>query len=100
MCEQRGREFLKWLCGRQEQRIAVVLHSIFLKTLLKQFAGNVSASDRQDIHNPWVNAEMRSIMLCAHRKFESTMTGPECDNIANEKRQRSVWSTPTRSTSK
>jgi broad specificity phosphatase PhoE len=70
--EERGRKFLMWLCGRPEQRIAVVTHSIFLKELLSQFADNVADEDRQEIHQSWVNAEMRSIMLCGHRKFAST----------------------------
>lgn len=78
--EERGRQFLVWLCGRPEQRIAVVTHSIFLKELLRQFADNVADEDREQIHQSWVNAEMRSIMLCGHRRFEST-TRAERDTL-------------------
>lgn len=90
--EERGREFLKWLCGRQETHIAVVTHSIFLKTLLKQFATNVSEQDRSEIHQSWVNAEMRSIMLCAHKKFTKSSMSPEEEEALKQKKVgRSVW---------
>jgi broad specificity phosphatase PhoE len=89
--EERGREFLKWLCGRPETHIAVVTHSIFLKTLLKQFAAEISEKDREEIHQSWVNAEMRSIMLCAHKKFPSSISPEEAEVMIRKKAGRSVW---------
>lgn len=89
--EERAQAFLKWLCGRPETHIAVVTHSIFLKTLLKQFADEVSEEDRNALHDTWVNAEMRSIMLCAHRKFPSSLE-PDLQATKSEKRRsRSAW---------
>jgi len=89
--EERGREFLKWLCGRPETHIAVVTHSIFLKTLLKQFADQISEEDRERIHESWVNAEMRSIMLCAHRKFPSTVPDDLHATKSQKRKSRASW---------
>merc|ERR1711920_1168765 len=75
--QERARMFLVWLCGRPEQRIAVVTHYHFLKELLRQFADNVADEDRDAIHKSWVNAEMRAIMLCAHRQFPSSLSMKE-----------------------
>lgn len=68
-CQERAVKFLQWLCARPEVHIAVVTHSLFLKNLFRQFAGNVSEEDREAIHAHPQNAEMRSVMLCAHREF-------------------------------
>lgn len=70
-CQARARRFLMWLCGRPEIHIAVVTHSLFLRNLLSQFGDNVSVSDREAIHKFPTNAELRSIMLCAHRPFSN-----------------------------
>lgn len=72
ICQARAIEFLKWICGRPEIHIAVVTHSVFLKNLLRQFANELSEEDKEAIHKFPANAEMRSIMICAHRKFSST----------------------------
>lgn len=88
--EERGRQFLMWLCGRPEQRIAVVTHSIFLKELLSQFGDNVATEDREQIHQSWVNAEMRSIMLCGHRQFDSSGKLDESSMRPSVKSQRSA----------
>jgi len=86
--EERGRELLKWLCGRPETHIAVVTHSIFLKTLLKQFADQVSEEDRNAIHESWVNAEMRSIMLCAHKKQPASLVDEKLNNQTKSERRK------------
>lgn len=89
MCQERAVKFLQWLCSRPETRIAVVSHSLFLKNLLRQFADNVSEEDREAIHAFPANAEMRSVMLCAHRQFDAPeMTS---QNKAAERKKRSVW---------
>jgi broad specificity phosphatase PhoE len=67
--QQRAVEFLQFLCSRPEVRIAVVTHSHFLKNLLRQFGSEVVEEDQEYLHGNWVNAEMRSVMICAHRKF-------------------------------
>lgn len=69
LCQERAMEFLEWLCARPEAHIAVVTHSMFLKNLLRAFADNVSDEDRDEVRAFPNNAEMRSVMLCAHRKF-------------------------------
>jgi len=89
--EERAQEFLKWLCGRPETHIAVVTHSIFLKTLLKQFADQVSEEDRNALHDTWVNAEMRSIMLCAHKKFPSSMNAELQFSKSEKRKSRASW---------
>eukprot|EP00929_Paragymnodinium_shiwhaense_P057428 TRINITY_DN28741_c0_g1_i1.p1 TRINITY_DN28741_c0_g1~~TRINITY_DN28741_c0_g1_i1.p1 ORF type:complete len:326 (+),score=46.66 TRINITY_DN28741_c0_g1_i1:104-979(+) len=71
-CKARARVFLQWLCGRPEIHIAVVTHSVFLKNLLAQFGNRVSDLDREAIQKFPANAEMRSIMLCAHHRFPGT----------------------------
>jgi len=67
----RAVQFLQWLCSRPEQRIAVVTHSMFLKNLFRQFGTSLSEADQTAIHTFPANAEMRSIMLCAHQSFAS-----------------------------
>lgn len=62
--------FLQWLCSRPERRIAVVTHSIFLRNLFYQFGTSLSEADQMAIKTFPANAEMRSIMLCAHQSFE------------------------------
>jgi len=79
LCEKRALKFLQWLCGRPEIHIAVVCHSIFLKCLFRQFGSSLSQEDQAAIHSFPANAEMRSIMLCAHKKFASTKSDKEQD---------------------
>lgn len=86
VCQQRAIEFLQWLCSQPEVHIAVVTHSIFLKTLFRMFAQNVADEDREEIHKHPANAEMRSIMLCAHRNFHD----PEADKRHRVVRRKSV----------
>lgn len=76
-CKARGVKFLQWLCGRPEIHIAVVCHSVFLKNLFTQFGDQVSHADREAIHKFPANAEMRSIMLCAHNKAASLSLSPD-----------------------
>jgi len=85
LCQERAVKFLKWLCRRPESQIAVVTHSLFLKNLLQQFAENVSQEDREAIHAFPANAEMRSVMLCAHREF--TMTELETEKSLLRKKR-------------
>ncbi|CAN0239752.1 unnamed protein product, partial [Phaeothamnion confervicola] len=68
-CRRRAVKFLEWLAARPEERIAVVTHSIFLKNLFHQFGFDVAESDRSELRAFPKNAEMRGIMLCAHRPF-------------------------------
>lgn len=91
-CQRRGVEFLQWLIGRPEVRIAVVTHSLFLKSLLRQFGSEVAEEDREYLHGNWINAEMRSVMLCAHRKFESTLSVEEEVKAKRTKKMKaSMW---------
>merc|ERR1712228_153316 len=90
LCKKRGVKFLQWLCGRPEIHIAVVTHSVFLKNLFSMFGSAVSEADREAIHKFPANAEMRSIMLCAHRKFPSTATDVEMEN-AEKRRDVALW---------
>merc|ERR1712050_376637 len=90
-CQARGVRFLQWLCGRPEIHIAVVTHSVFLKNLFKQFGSRVSEADREAIHKFPANAEMRSIMLCAHHKFPSTASADEEKDVPSGKRQKTLW---------
>uniref|UniRef100_A0A7S2VQL8 Uncharacterized protein n=1 Tax=Zooxanthella nutricula TaxID=1333877 RepID=A0A7S2VQL8_9DINO len=87
-CSERGVEFLKWLCGRPEIHIAVVTNSVFLKSLFSQFGSNLSREDQECIHKFPANAEMRSIMLCAHRKLASTKEEGE---QPPSKKQKTLW---------
>jgi broad specificity phosphatase PhoE len=77
ICQARCREFLKWLCGRPEIHIAVVTHSVFLNNLLQQFGNQLSEEDRWAMQEFPSNAEMRAVMLCAHHKFDSTVSDKE-----------------------
>jgi broad specificity phosphatase PhoE len=69
ICKKRTVEFLQWLSKRPETRIAVVTHSIFLKNLFEQFGFGLAKEDVDALHKFPTNAEMRGIMLCAHKKF-------------------------------
>jgi len=89
-CQARGRRFLQWLCGRPEIHIAVVTHSVFLKNLFKQFGSQVSDTDREAIHRFPANAEMRSIMLCAHREFPNTQSDKD-EQACRQGRRKTLW---------
>jgi broad specificity phosphatase PhoE len=88
LCQARAVKFLQWLCNRPEIHIAVVTHSVFLKNLFKQFGSKVSEADRDAIQRFPANAEMRSIMLCAHHKFLSEQ---DAEQEQPGKRQKSLW---------
>eukprot|EP00899_Mesostigma_viride_P007219 jgi/Mesvir1/16499/Mv10052-RA.1 len=68
-CKERTVRFLEWLAKRPEQRLAVVTHSIFLKNLFAEFGWDVTPDDRSELRSFPKNAEMRGVMLCAHRPF-------------------------------
>eukprot|EP00931_Biecheleriopsis_adriatica_P092326 TRINITY_DN66143_c0_g1_i1.p1 TRINITY_DN66143_c0_g1~~TRINITY_DN66143_c0_g1_i1.p1 ORF type:complete len:312 (-),score=62.81 TRINITY_DN66143_c0_g1_i1:282-1127(-) len=90
-CAARAVQFLKWLCGRPEIHIAVVCHSVFLKNLFKQFGSNLSDAQREAIHKFPANAEMRSIMLCAHHQFPNTGNDEAEGENPRTKRQKTLW---------
>jgi len=94
-CQARAVKFLQWLCGRPEIHIAVVTHSVFLKNLFKQFGSRVSDADREAIHKFPANAEMRSIMLCAHHKFPSTRRSDTSEDEPPNKKQKALWNGST-----
>lgn len=86
---KRAVKFLQWLCGRPEIHIAVVCHSVFLKCLFRQFGNALSQEDQMSIQRFPANAEMRSIMLCAHRKFADTRDSRE--EGTKKQGYRSLW---------
>jgi broad specificity phosphatase PhoE len=92
LAQARGVKFLQWLCCRPEIHIAVVTHSVFLKNLLLQFGTKLSPSDREAIQRFPANAEMRSIMLCAHRAFQRA-DAEDGNEDSNRKcqRQKALW---------
>jgi len=76
LCRMRATRFLQWLCSRPEERIAVVSHSGFLTHLFSQFGMNkyhaLARKDVSELRRRPLHAEMRGVLLAAHRPFNES----------------------------